>query len=111
LRRGVMAMRIDIFDDWLSWIHFVLGLACPVIKIFSIHIYIGIVLMFLVYELVESLDLEEFLGDVAEFGFGYIFADIFMVLQRAAGTSPSPAVFVAEAAVAALLVAAQKLLK
>jgi len=104
-----MAMCIDVFDDWLSWIHFGLGFAAAFLKYIHIYLYIGIILVFLVYEAVESWDLEEFLGDVAEFGFGYLVGDLVATIQRAVGTSPSAVVWFAAAAVAAALVAAQNL--
>jgi len=97
----VVGMRwrvgVPVFDDRWSWVHLALGLACPFVKMFNVAVYAVAVLLFVVYEVMDSGDLEEFVGDVCEFAVGYLLGDMVATLGTALGTSL--ALFVLPAAV------------
>ena len=71
-------MQVNVFNDWFSLGHLVLGLLTPV----SLLFFLG----FLLYELVEFMykkpkgkeKVEDFLGDLFEFMFGAGFSTLFL---------------------------------
>ncbi|RLG81357.1 MAG: hypothetical protein DRO40_09740 [Thermoprotei archaeon] len=69
---------IQLFDDFLSYIHFIggiaYGLSCYYVFIFDFYKWMAILLYlaYIMYEVFTSRSDSELLGDIIEFTFGFI---------------------------------------
>ena len=78
-------MRIKIFDDLLSLLHFYLGFLCSFLYLMSspyVNLALIITLIYFSYEFIEfllDLNLGSFLGDLIEFLLGIIFGYILIL--------------------------------
>jgi len=80
-------MKIKIFDDLLSLLHFFLGFLCSFFYLNSspwINIALLITIIYFSYEFIEfmlNLDYESFIGDLLEFILGLLFGWVIVFLS------------------------------
>jgi len=80
-------MRIKVFDDLLSLLHFFLGFLCSFLYLISspfVNLAILITIIYFSYEFLEflvDLDFASFIGDLLEFVLGLLFGYTIMILS------------------------------
>jgi len=80
-------MRIKIFDDSLSLLHFFLGFLCSFLYLNSspwINIALLITIIYYAYEFIEALldlDFSSLIGDLLEFFLGLVFGWVIVFLS------------------------------